>query len=120
MFFCLLMILPPPKSTPNDTRFPYTTLFRYWRHALLRCGPRRGGSACAHSRRAAERQRRQAIRVTKRKKARPASSSVLLDTCAVIWLANGDPMPADVLTAISHAALADGVFVSPTSAREVG
>ena len=58
--------------------------------------------------------------MTKRKKAGPAPGAVLLDTCAVIWLANGDPMPADVLAAISHAALADGVFVSPASAWEVG
>src|SRR3546814_10618936 len=27
IFFCL-MIRPPPRSTPTNTRFPYTTLFR--------------------------------------------------------------------------------------------
>lgn len=58
--------------------------------------------------------------MTKRKKIGAAPNAVLLDTCAVIWLANGDPMAADVLAAISHAALADGVFVSPASAWEVG
>jgi len=46
--------------------------------------------------------------------------AVLLDTCAVIWLFNGDPLPAPVLAAIMGAALAAGVFVSPVSAWEVG
>jgi len=45
---------------------------------------------------------------------------VLLDTCAIIWLANGDPLAQEALAAISHAALAEGVFVSPASAWEVG
>ena len=46
--------------------------------------------------------------------------AVLLDTCAVIWLANGDPMMSSATVAIVHAGLADGVFVSPVSAWEVG
>lgn len=46
--------------------------------------------------------------------------AVLLDTCAIIWLANGDPLAQEALAAISHAALAEGVFVSPASAWEVG
>jgi PIN domain nuclease of toxin-antitoxin system len=46
--------------------------------------------------------------------------AVLLDTCAVIWLANGDPIASPALAAITHAALADGVFVSPASAWEIG
>ena len=46
--------------------------------------------------------------------------AVLLDTCAVIWLANGDPMTTSATVAILHAGLADGVFVSPVSAWEVG
>ena len=60
--------------------------------------------------------------MTKRKEPDPAPASlaVLLDTCAVIWLANGDPMDADALAAISHAALAGGIYVSPASAWEVG
>ena len=58
--------------------------------------------------------------MTKRKKPEPAPRAVLLDACAVIWLANGDPIGPDVLAAISHAALADGIFVSPASAWEVG
>lgn len=47
-------------------------------------------------------------------------AAVLLDTCAVIWLANGDPMAPEALAAIDHAARHDGVFVSPVSAWEVG
>lgn len=50
--------------------------------------------------------------------AQPAA--VLLDTCAVIWLANGDPMANSATAAILHAGLRDGIFVSPISAWEVG
>ncbi len=46
--------------------------------------------------------------------------AVLLDTCAVIWLANGDALASSATAAIVHAGLADGVFVSPVSAWEVG
>ncbi|MDB5726234.1 MAG: putative toxin [Novosphingobium sp.] len=46
--------------------------------------------------------------------------AVLLDTCALIWLANGDPIAPDAMAAITHAALADGIFVSPASAWEIG
>jgi PIN domain nuclease of toxin-antitoxin system len=46
--------------------------------------------------------------------------AVLLDTCAVIWLANGDPMTRAATAAIIGAGLADGVFVSPVSAWEIG
>ena len=49
-----------------------------------------------------------------------AARAVLLDTCAVIWLANGDPIAPGALAAITHAALADGVFVSPATAWEIG
>src|SRR3546814_10665746 len=45
MFVCLFMLLRPPRSTPTDPLFPYTTLFRsrsctralHWRaeHMLL-------------------------------------------------------------------------------------
>jgi PIN domain nuclease of toxin-antitoxin system len=55
-----------------------------------------------------------------KKKPSKLPSAVLLDTCAVIWLANGDALAPEALAAISHAALADGVFVSPASAWEVG
>jgi PIN domain nuclease of toxin-antitoxin system len=47
-------------------------------------------------------------------------TAVLLDTCAVIWLANGDPLQNGADHRIIHAALADGVFVSPISAWEIG
>jgi PIN domain nuclease of toxin-antitoxin system len=46
--------------------------------------------------------------------------AVLLDTCAVIWLANGDPMAERATAVIVHAGLAEGVFVSPVSAWEIG
>ncbi|MCS6931201.1 MAG: type II toxin-antitoxin system VapC family toxin [Acetobacteraceae bacterium] len=46
--------------------------------------------------------------------------AVLLDTCAVIWLANGDPMEPAALAAVEHARRRQGVFVSPVSAWEVG
>jgi PIN domain nuclease of toxin-antitoxin system len=46
--------------------------------------------------------------------------SVLLDTCAVIWLANGDPLRRQATEAIVAAGLAEGVLVSPVSAWEVG
>ena len=55
-----------------------------------------------------------------KKKPSELPNAVLLDTCAVIWLANGDPLAQEALAAISHAALAEGVFVSPASAWEVG
>jgi PIN domain nuclease of toxin-antitoxin system len=46
-------------------------------------------------------------------------SAVLLDTCAVIWLANGD-LSADVSDIIVAAGLSEGIFVSPISAWEIG
>ena len=58
--------------------------------------------------------------MTKRRKPASAPGAVLLDTCAVIWLANGDLIGPDALAAISHAALAGGIFVSPASAWEIG
>jgi PIN domain nuclease of toxin-antitoxin system len=47
-------------------------------------------------------------------------NAVLLDTCAVIWLANGDALARSATAAILHAGAADGIFVSPVSAWEVG
>ena len=41
-----------------------------------------------------------------------AAGAVLLDTCAVIWLANGAEMAGAALEAIVSAGLAKGVFVS--------
>jgi PIN domain nuclease of toxin-antitoxin system len=43
-----------------------------------------------------------------------------LDTCAVIWLANGDPLAKPAIAAILHAGSRDGIFISPISAWEVG
>ena len=45
---------------------------------------------------------------------------VLLDTCAAIWLTNGDPMSAESLAAIRAASRVGEVYVSPVSAWEVG
>lgn len=50
----------------------------------------------------------------------PASGGVLLDTCAVIWLANGDRLHHQATEAIIAAGLTSGIFVSPISAWEVG
>ena len=49
-----------------------------------------------------------------------APKAVLLDTCAVIWLANGDPLAPSALVAIVASGMADGVYVSPVSAWEIG
>ena len=46
-------------------------------------------------------------------------TAVLLDTCAAIWLAEGSLGRRAVRTIVS-AGLADGIFVSPISAWEVG
>jgi PIN domain nuclease of toxin-antitoxin system len=48
------------------------------------------------------------------------NAAVLLDTCAVIWLANGGPLAPESVAAIVHAGLHEGVFVSPISAWEIG
>lgn len=45
---------------------------------------------------------------------------VLLDTCAVIWLAAGVGILEQAARVIDHAATAGGVFVSPISAWEIG
>ncbi len=50
----------------------------------------------------------------------PAPAAVLLDTCAVIWLANGDPLRSDILEQIVSAGLSGGIFVSQVSAWEIG
>jgi PIN domain nuclease of toxin-antitoxin system len=46
--------------------------------------------------------------------------AVLLESCAVIWLAKGDSMAPEALAAVEHARRRQGVFVSPVSAWEVG
>lgn len=47
-------------------------------------------------------------------------SAVLLDTCAVVFVANGDAIDRKARQAIMRAALGDGVLVSPVSAWEIG
>ena len=47
-------------------------------------------------------------------------TAVLLDTCAVIWLANGDPLHQDAVPQIVQVGLADGIFVSTASVWEIG
>lgn len=49
-----------------------------------------------------------------------SAGGVLLDTCAIIWLASGAPIEDLALAAIIEAGLGDGVFVSPISAWEIG
>jgi PIN domain nuclease of toxin-antitoxin system len=44
----------------------------------------------------------------------------MLDTCAVIWLANGDRLRQQAVDAIVAAGLSGSIFVSPVSAWEVG
>ncbi len=45
---------------------------------------------------------------------------VLLDTCAAIWLMNGDPMSAASLASVSAAQAGNlGVYVSPMTAWEI-
>ncbi len=47
------------------------------------------------------------------------SDSVLLDTCALIWFLDGTMPPATAARVI-RAGQADGIFVSPVSAWEIG
>jgi PIN domain nuclease of toxin-antitoxin system len=46
-------------------------------------------------------------------------SAVLLDTCAVLWLANGDPMDEAARDAIRGAQAAEAALVSPMTAWEI-
>ena len=49
-----------------------------------------------------------------------APRALLLDTCAVIWFFGGDPIDGDAQAAITRAAQAEGIFISPISAWEIG
>lgn len=49
-----------------------------------------------------------------------SSKPLLLDTCAVIWLFNRSPMAAETKAAISSAAMAGDLYVSPFSGWEIG
>ena len=46
-------------------------------------------------------------------------AAVLLDTCAVLWVANGDPIAGEAHQAIEQAGATNDVFVSPFSAWEI-
>ena len=50
----------------------------------------------------------------------PLPASVLLDTCALIWLANGETLSDRAIAAIRHAGGDGGVLVSIASAWEIG
>jgi PIN domain nuclease of toxin-antitoxin system len=45
---------------------------------------------------------------------------ILLDTCALLWLASGDPLSKESLAAINQARHSDVLFLSPISAWEIG
>ncbi len=46
--------------------------------------------------------------------------ALLLDTCAVIWLFNGDKLTRQAERAVVDAGLAGGILISPVSAWEIG
>jgi PIN domain nuclease of toxin-antitoxin system len=50
----------------------------------------------------------------------PWSGALLLDTCAMIWFANGDRLAPAALDAIHRAGQLGGIFVSSVSAWEIG
>jgi PIN domain nuclease of toxin-antitoxin system len=45
---------------------------------------------------------------------------ILLDTCALLWTVNGDPLSSEALKAIEKARKAGDLFLSPVSAWEIG
>ncbi len=45
---------------------------------------------------------------------------ILLDTCALIWTVNGDPISTDSRKAIEKASRSGELFLSPVSAWEIG
>jgi PIN domain nuclease of toxin-antitoxin system len=47
-------------------------------------------------------------------------SALLLDTCAVIYVGNGEPIDPHAVTVLAKAESGDGVLVSPVSAWEIG
>lgn len=47
-------------------------------------------------------------------------TALLLDTCAVLWVANKDPISPESRSAIDGAAAANAILVSPISAWELG
>jgi PIN domain nuclease of toxin-antitoxin system len=49
-----------------------------------------------------------------------AAGCCLIGYLRVIWLADGDPLARSAMAAILHAGVRDRIFISPTSAWEVG
>jgi PIN domain nuclease of toxin-antitoxin system len=49
-----------------------------------------------------------------------APTSLLLDTCAVLWLAGAQPMRTDAMTQLEGARQTASIYVSPISAWELG
>jgi PIN domain nuclease of toxin-antitoxin system len=49
-----------------------------------------------------------------------APGAVLLDTCAIIWLANAGPLTPRTVDLIRYAGTMDGIYISTASAWEVG
>jgi PIN domain nuclease of toxin-antitoxin system len=47
-------------------------------------------------------------------------AAILLDTCAIIWLANGNALRQEAAARIVQAGLLDEILVSPASAWEIG
>lgn len=47
-------------------------------------------------------------------------TAVLFDTCAIVYLANGETMAEEGRSAIAKAIFEDGVWISPISAWEIG
>ena len=45
---------------------------------------------------------------------------ILLDTCALIWIMNKDPVLPAALSAMEHAARAGELYLSPVTAWEIG
>jgi PIN domain nuclease of toxin-antitoxin system len=45
---------------------------------------------------------------------------LLLDTCAILWIANGEEISGECRRAVDEAAQSDGVLVSPITAWEIG
>src|ERR1700722_3926673 len=76
-------------------------------HARLRRGAPEFRSDRAGARRADDGGSRSLARMTP-----DAGRGVLLDTCAVIWLAEGAPMARAALEAVTEAAMGGGVHVS--------
>ncbi len=48
------------------------------------------------------------------------SNALLLDTCALIWIAERSPLKPAVVSAVRAATLENSLFVSPVSAWEIG